>query len=101
MPRRRVKRRGLLGPGMLFVAGGILSILAGSLGMIRFLAQTLAVDRFTVAELVRGLVLPHMLALAGLAVVFYGIVLIAQAVIFRRRGPPEGEEPEPGVPAKK
>jgi hypothetical protein len=73
------------GVGIFFIAGGALSAAGGGMAMYRFLETAKGQTDFTVGQLAKGLIGPHIFMLFGVGVAVYGIILIARGFIFTLR----------------
>ena len=71
--------------GIFFILGGSVSSIGGGIGVYRFLRRNPAVEEFTVRELARGLIVPHIFMLLGTGIVIYGAILIVKGIMFNVR----------------
>jgi len=77
--------RSFLTVGVFFAGGGLISIVGGALAMFRFLRRPDVAEDLPVAELIRGMILPHIFIFLGVGVITYGVVMLAKANIIEKR----------------
>ncbi len=71
--------------GFALFAGGIALVTGGAFGIKSFFEGDSGEDGYSVVEVARGLVLPHVSTLAGIAAVTFGLILFIKGLIFVAR----------------
>lgn len=70
---------------VLFLCGAVL-VTRGTLGIKRFFEEDSGVNGYSVAAVTRGLVLPHVSTLVGVAGVTFGLILLVKGMVFVTHG---------------
>ena len=77
--------KSVLRTGVLFIVGGLVSVVGGILAMVSFFKQPSTGEDVTALIIIRGVVLPHIFIFLGVGVFVYGVILIAKIVIIAKR----------------
>ena len=70
--------------GICLICGGMISAIAGSIGIVRIMRQPEGVENLTVGQFAMQLMIPHIFAFIGLGCAVFGSVLIGRAIVMRR-----------------
>ena len=71
--------------GWLFIAGGLVSVIGGTLTMVAFFKQPDTGGDVTAFSIIRGVVLPHIFIFLGIGVLIYGVILVSKILIIAKR----------------
>ena len=69
---------------VLLIAGGVLCLVLGLRGVMRFVEDIGIWDTMTVRQFAVSVLLPHVLLLAGLCCLVFGIVMLVRGILFNR-----------------
>lgn len=70
--------------GLLFILGGLVSVIGGAMSMIAFFKEPDTGVDMTMPVIVKGVVLPHIFIFLGVGVMVYGIILVYKTIVIAR-----------------
>ena len=70
------------GLSALTIGIGALAAVWGTLSIVRFINDPVTDGEPTLAQIAKGIVLPHFCALIGLGIAVYGLILLVKALVF-------------------